>query len=89
MKYNDLEIRNTNLTVYRYWKEKYGLVGTKYARKVLGVGEKKFLKICRENNIEPVIKRAPYACWNAKLYNLKEMRNLAEKMQQDEKKSLT
>ena len=66
--------------VYRYFKEKYGLVNTTYACKVLGVGRDKFRRLVKENNLEPEIIRGVVTNFDAHMYSLAKIYELKKEM---------
>jgi len=79
--YTKERIEIDNKAVYRYWKERCGLVNGNYARKVLNVGCDKFRRLIKEHDIKRYIKEAPAICFKTHLYNLKEIYNLKEKLE--------
>jgi hypothetical protein len=74
------ELENNTKAVYRYFKEKLGLVHINYARKVLGVSEAKFRKIAAHYNLEVVEYPAP-VWFKSKFYDLKKVYEIKEKIQ--------
>jgi hypothetical protein len=78
--------RIDNKTLYRYWKDKCGLVNGAYARKVLGVGEKKFRKIRKEYDLQIEEQPSPSSNWKTKLYKLKDIYELKEKLENESQK---
>lgn len=76
------EYRMNSREVYKYWKDRCGLVSGSYAAKVLGVGKDKFRKIRDEHNLQVHEKPAPNH-WKAKLYSLQEVRQLKERLEEN------
>jgi hypothetical protein len=72
-----------NKSVYRYFKEKLGLVNFKYACKVLKCGRDKGIRLLRENNICPVEYPAPVVQFKTKLYSLSALYDLRKKLEED------
>ena len=75
-------MQRKNIVVFNYWKEQYNLVSGSYAQKVLEVGRQKFKQLTEEHDIVYTEKISPTNNWKVKLYNLSEIRNLKEKLQE-------
>ena len=73
------KISADNKSVYRYWKEKCGLVTKGYAKKMLGVGDRKFDKIKEKFNLIPEEHPAPSG-WKTKLYRIKDIKDIIDEI---------
>lgn len=74
------EAMKNSYTVYKYFKDKLGLVTKGYAKKVLKVGDTRFDRIAKEYDLNPVDIPAPETCWLTRLYDLNKVYEIRNKI---------
>ncbi len=85
----ELEFENNNKVIFKYYKQQYGAVGINYACKVLEVSKEKFRKIKKEYNLRELIVRSPNLSFDIKLYYVSDLRDLKEKLKQNDNNNIS